>query len=340
MKTLFNFSNYCKTKIMQLIIQNKKQQLMTNLSIVKNATLVCAALLISSISWAQTGNTATGTGAGTSITTGNHNSFFGENAGNLTTTGNSNVFIGKNAGKANISGLYNVCIGTNSGIVSKGKQNVMLGVNTGYATKYGDRNTFIGQASGRYNITGDYNTFLGFQSGYNTTGSHNVFIGSKAGFYELGSNKLYIENSSSTTPLIYGDFETDQVGINTNVVPAGYQLAVDGKVIAEELKVMMSDFWDDVFETESYELMTIEEKETFTTTNKHLPSFAPEKEIVAEGMEVGDGIANTVKELEEAYRYIYQLNDLVKEQQQVNEQLQKQVNALNEQVQTLVNQER
>ena len=36
------------------------------------------------------------------------------------------------------------------------------------------------------------------------------------GFFETGSNKLYIENSNSTTPLIYGDFDYDKVGINAD----------------------------------------------------------------------------------------------------------------------------
>ena len=46
------------------------------------------------------------------------------------------------------------------------------------------------------------------------TGSGNVMIGYKAGYYEIGSNKLYIDNSNTTTPLIYGDFANDSVKIN------------------------------------------------------------------------------------------------------------------------------
>jgi hypothetical protein len=64
---------------------------------------------------------------------------------------------------------------------------------------------------------------VGSGSGSSNIGSSNVFIGNQAGSAEAGSNKLYIDNSNTTSPLIYGDF-TDgsevlafngKVGINT-----------------------------------------------------------------------------------------------------------------------------
>ena len=39
-------------------------------------------------------------------------------------------------------------------------------------------------------------------------------LGYQAGYSETGSNKLYIENSNSATPLIYGEFDNDLVKIN------------------------------------------------------------------------------------------------------------------------------
>jgi len=42
----------------------------------------------------------------------------------------------------------------------------------------------------------------------------NLFLGYQAGFNETGSNKLYIANSDTGTPLIWGDFSTAIVGIN------------------------------------------------------------------------------------------------------------------------------
>ena len=58
---------------------------------------------------------------------------------------------------------------------------------------------------------------LGANAGKNSTGSQNVFIGSSAGFNEAASSRLYIENSNSTSPLIYGEFDNDVVKLNAKV---------------------------------------------------------------------------------------------------------------------------
>lgn len=138
--------------------------------------------------------------------------------------------------------------------------------------------------------------------GTTTTGSSDLFSDRWAGYF-VGQVKM-----------------TTSLSIGKANAPSGYILAVDGKAIAEEVRVEMSDFWDEVFE-EDYDLMTMEEKEAFTKTNKHLPSFAPEKEIVENGIEVGASYALMAKELEEAYQYIFELNKLTKELKAENEEI-------------------
>lgn len=63
-----------------------------------------------------------------------------------------------------------------------------------------------------YNLsTGNNNLAIGHSAGYGLqTGSGNIFLGNYAGYNETGSNKLYIGSS----PLIGGDFSTDEVTIN------------------------------------------------------------------------------------------------------------------------------
>ncbi len=136
------------------------------------------------------GNTYYGTGAGASLSgTGYSNAFFGYNAGTSTTGGDSNTFIGRNAGYWNTTGSYN---------------------------------TFLGRNAGYNNNTGGDNTFIGRNAGYsNQTGAGNVFLGINAGFNETGSNRLYVDNSSTTTPLIYGEFDNDTVTINGNLEVIG-----------------------------------------------------------------------------------------------------------------------
>lgn len=48
----------------------------------------------------------------------------------------------------------------------------------------------------------------GFEAGKYASDSGNIFIGYNAGADEIGSNKLYIANSNTSKPLIFGDFGT------------------------------------------------------------------------------------------------------------------------------------
>ena len=171
-------------------------------------------------------NVFIGENAGRKNKTGNGNSFLGFAAGEMGTNTYSNTFVGYEAGRNNTSG-DNTYVGYFAGKnTTNGGQNVFLGSFTGVNNTSGSYNTFLGRYAGQLSETGFNNTFVGYGSGSsNVAGSGNVCLGFNAGINEQGSNKLYIENSSITTPLIWGDFFTDRVGINivasTNTLEVG-----------------------------------------------------------------------------------------------------------------------
>jgi hypothetical protein len=112
-----------------------------------------------------------------------------------------------------------------------GNENTMLGYLAGLSNTEGSSNTIIGTSAGYMMSTSGNNTFVGYNAGYNTTGSDNVFIGNMAGYSETGSNNLYIANSSTSSPLIGGNFSpTPMVGINR--MPTTYTLEVGGTIWA------------------------------------------------------------------------------------------------------------
>ena len=82
----------------------------------------------------------------------------------------------------------------------------------------GLNNTFVGNRSGIGN-SGSNNTFVGRNSGSNnTSGSGNVFLGANTGGMDANtSDRLYIDNSDTPTPLIWGDFQNDLLTINGEV---------------------------------------------------------------------------------------------------------------------------
>ncbi|MCK4749157.1 MAG: tail fiber domain-containing protein, partial [Bacteroidales bacterium] len=90
-----------------------------------------------------------------------------------------------------------------------------LGSNAGIAATTSRYNVLLGHLAGSKTTTGISNTMVGTYSGNNNiTGSRNVFIGYSAGYNETGSDLLYIDNSSTDYPLIYGDFYNDFAEIN------------------------------------------------------------------------------------------------------------------------------
>ena len=99
--------------------------------------------------------------------------------------------------------------GTGAGLsLTTGGYNSFFGAYAGCDTTTGVHNTFLGYEVGYNTTTGSYNTFLGYEAGVdNTTGTGNVFLGFCAGFNETGSEKLYIANSQTSNPLIYGEFD-------------------------------------------------------------------------------------------------------------------------------------
>ena len=200
-------------------------------------------------------NTVTSIGIG-KCTFGNSTSNFsiaiGENAA-LDSTGDCNITIGHGAGKnqgncstiigyiagANSTGCSNTIVGHKAlGGTGLSRNNSALGASALARMTSGTANTAIGYLSlqnvtnSSHNVgvgnatlqalasTHNCNTAVGSYAGSNARGSKNVFIGYGTGPQTYGAlveSKLYIHNSSNNEPLIYGDFETGQLTINSQV---------------------------------------------------------------------------------------------------------------------------
>lgn len=167
-------------------------------------------------------NVFIGAGSGSENISGLGNVFIGDASGLANTDGSDNVFLGGESGYSNTIGINNVFLGAGSGYTNiNGAENVFLGPEAGYLNEDGYGNTFLGSYSGQTNVSGIHNVYLGYEAGLEATGDSNVFIGYGAGSFELGSNKLYIENSDDSAPLIWGDFNTDEVQINGDLCYTG-----------------------------------------------------------------------------------------------------------------------
>lgn len=250
-----------------------------------------------------------GYNTGTAVT-GDENTFFGDETGVKTTTGAYNVFLGSLVAHNNTTGASNTFVGRGTAFQnSTGNWNSFLGRGAGLANQTGSSNVFLGAQAGYNNNNGNNNVYIGHGSGTeNYGGSNNIYIGYTSGWYETGSNKLIIDNSSTRTPLIFGDFSTNQLGINTNTIPDGYDFAVEGKIIAEAMRVQVNANWPDYVFNSDYMLPSLAKVEAQIKEKGHLPGIPDAKTVKDHGIELGDMNARLLQKIEELTLYIIQQN--------------------------------
>lgn len=182
------------------------------------------------------GNVFLGYRAGRYNTTGQQNVCLGTIAGNANTSGDYNLAIGNSSLNANQTGLRNVGVGTGALLNMNGyNYNVAIGDNCLRNTNSAE-NVGIGWRAGYNQGTGAYNVFLGSEAGYGSAAynaSGCVMIGRRAGYSNSTSNRLYIENSNSASPLIYGEFDNDLVRINgtLDISQKAYVTSIGGYAI-------------------------------------------------------------------------------------------------------------
>ena len=104
--------------------------------------------------------------------------------------------------------------------ITEGNANTVVGYQSGKIIQTGDYNVAMGSESLTDLTSGDSNTAIGYRAGYtNQSGSRNVFIGNLAGSAAGATvdDKLYIDNSATINPLIFGDFSSNFVTINEDL---------------------------------------------------------------------------------------------------------------------------
>ncbi|PIQ82522.1 MAG: hypothetical protein COV76_03125, partial [Candidatus Omnitrophica bacterium CG11_big_fil_rev_8_21_14_0_20_64_10] len=187
-------------------------------------------------------NTAFGADALRDNTTGSANTALGAEALMSVTTGSRNTAAGFRALRANTTGSGNIAVGAGAlETHAAGDDNLAVGREALAAHWTGSGNTALGTRALASNEDGSRNTAVGYEAGFsNISGSGNIFIGHQAGYNETGSDKLYIHNSDTATPLIYGDLAAPHLIFNGTVevygVPPaarpGWAMAIDGVIRA------------------------------------------------------------------------------------------------------------
>ncbi|HRB70495.1 MAG TPA: hypothetical protein PK776_01465 [Flavobacterium sp.] len=265
-----------------------------------------------------------------------------------------------------ISGLLLI---TFTNLKAQNSSNAVYGFQAGDHMQYAENNTYIGSLSGGINYNGNNNTLIGYSAGYesengsnntylgtfsghNCTGSDNIFVGYRAGMNETGNNKLYIENSNSAYPLIWGDFTSDllklngKVGIGTafgnfpttagGVTISNYSLFVKGGILTEEVRVNLQSAWADYVFQPEYKLPTLAEVEKHILDKGHLINVPSATQVAEEGIALGEMTKIQQEKIEELTLYILQQNKINEVQNQKLEKQSKEIDELKKLVQNLI----
>jgi hypothetical protein len=161
---------------------------------------------------------------------------------------------------------------------------------------------------------------------FGTTASWNVIIDdNEIMARNNGSGNDFIVQGDAGNVLLCGAASsTGRVGIGVATAAdlgVGYLLSVDGKVIAEELRIQNSTSWPDYVFSKEYDLMPLDELKNSIAVNNHLPNIPPAVEVEADGILVGDMQVRMMEKIEELTLYILQLHE-------TNKHLQAQIDAL------------
>lgn len=136
-----------------------------------------------------------------------------------------------------------------------------------------------------------------------------------------GEDAPWAAISGSTTDT----FTTGAVAIQGSNLPAGYSLAVGGKVIAESVKVSQVANWPDYVFTSGYKLLSLEEIKKFVEEHGHLPGFPSQRVVKAEGVELLEMNQKLLEKVEELTLHLIKQNEMLKKQQAEIEALKKRI---------------
>jgi hypothetical protein len=124
-----------------------------------------------------------------------------------------------------------------------------------------------------------------------------------------------------TNPPTDGLYVHGDLNVGSTTGATGYKMAVEGKIICEELRVQDQADWPDYVFEEDYELPSIEEFEQSIKELGHLPGVPSAEVVEAEGFHVGEMQATILEKVEELSLYVIELNREIEELKAENEAL-------------------
>ena len=149
-----------------------------------------------------------------------------------------------------------------------------------------------------------------------------VVIGGFGGYLVSDGHKLVVKDGSA---LVEGNILTNNkigVGVSAAEIPNDYHLAVNGKIISEEVKVQLfASGWPDYVFSKDYQLLSLQDLEHFINLKGHLPNIPSAQDVDKNGVLLGDMDAKLLEKIEELTLYTIQQEKKIEAQAKKNEAL-------------------
>ncbi len=115
-------------------------------------------------------------------------------------------------------------------------------------------------------------------------------------------------------------FALGNVGIGTTP-DANYKLAVDGNMVAEEVRVALKANWPDYVFAKDYKLPTLREVEEHINKYGHLMNIPSAKEVESDGISIGEMNSKLLRKIEELTLYIIDQEKKIEQLSNENKEL-------------------
>ncbi len=174
---------------------------------------------------------------------------------------------------------------------------------------------------------GQYRGVYGYSTGSTGYGVYGYAPGS-TGVYGEGVmgvySKGYAYDFYAASPSGRSYF-AGSVGIGTTNI-GDYKLAVNGHILAKEIRVETG--WSDFVFADNYQLMPLDKLEKHIREERSLPGIPKEKEVVKEGVALGEMQAKLLEKIEELTLYVIELKKENEELKKTNRNLEKRISKL------------
>ncbi|MGD1842786.1 MAG: hypothetical protein ACFB0B_18095 [Thermonemataceae bacterium] len=158
----------------------------------------------------------------------------------------------------------------------------------------------------------------------------------RTGTLELASTLLLPNTWDVTTPTateltigqagipVFNLFATDggQIALGTTNVPEGFRMSINGKLAVEEVLVDLDEDWPDYVFEDDYELMSLEDLQSYVKENGHLPNIPSAKEVKnTGGVYLGSINQKLLEKIEELTLYTLEQEKKIESLQSLREEV-------------------